>query len=176
MSGQPYDPMEEALRLAEQCYPILVGEPAVIQGAALCELVARHVAGHVILNDREATAKLRIGILAAFIEAVENLIPVTDEQVIQPEIRRRGDAPGYWKNETSGALRPAVEAYLNGEPLNDEQIAVIRHYLAQWIYARGFDGGGEGVGRLRDTLGGLKSRRAIKRWLDDALEAGIDPL
>jgi hypothetical protein len=84
-------------------------------------------------------------------------------------------APGYWMHETSGALRPAIAAYLNREPLTDEQIAVIRHYLAQWIYAPGFDGG-EGVGLLRDTIGGLKSRQAIARWLDRADQVGIDPL
>jgi hypothetical protein len=59
--------------------------------------------------------------------------------------------------------------------LTDEQIAAIRHYLAQWIYAPGFDGG-EGVGLLRDTIGGLKSRQAIDNWLGAALEVGIDPL
>ena len=80
----------------------------------------------------------------------------------------------YWMHETSGALRSAIVAYLKGEPLNDEQIGVIRHYLAQWIYAPDFDG--QGVGRLRDTLGGLKSRQAIKAWLDEALAVGIDPL
>ena len=83
-------------------------------------------------------------------------------------------APGYWMHETSGALRHAIVAYLKGEPLNDEQIGVIRHYLAQWIYAPGFDG--QGVGRLRDTIGGLKSRQAINAWLDEALDVGIDPL
>jgi hypothetical protein len=82
--------------------------------------------------------------------------------------------PLYWMYETSGALRPAIVAYLNREPLTDEQIAAIRHYLAQWIYAPGFDG--QGVGRLRDTLGGLKSRQAIQAWLDEAMDIGIDPL
>jgi hypothetical protein len=82
--------------------------------------------------------------------------------------------PLYWMHETSGALRPAITAYLEGEPLTDGQIAVIRHYLAQWIYAPAFDG--QGVGRLRDTLGGLKSRQAIQAWLDEALDMGIDPL
>jgi hypothetical protein len=84
-------------------------------------------------------------------------------------------APGYWMHETSGVLRPAIVAYLNGEPLTDEHIAAIRHYLAQWIYAPGYDGG-EGVGRLRNTIGGLKSRQAIDQWLDRALQVGIDPL
>lgn len=85
-----YEPTDEALRVAGLCYPILAGEPSIIQGAALCELVARHVAGHVIPGDKEETAKLRAFLLETFIETVEQLIPITDEFVIQPEIKRRG--------------------------------------------------------------------------------------
>jgi hypothetical protein len=84
-----YQPTEEALRIARACYPILAGEPPLIQGAALGELVARHIAGHVIPNDREQTAKLRDAVLSAFVALVESLIPIEDEGVIQPEIARR---------------------------------------------------------------------------------------
>ena len=38
-------------------------------------------------------------------------------------------APGYWKHETSGVLRPAVEAYLGGGPMTGSQIAAMRAYL-----------------------------------------------
>ena len=85
-----YEPTEEALRVAAECYPILAGEPAPIQGAALCELVARHIAGHVIPNNPAETQRLRRDLLAAFIQTVEQLIPVTDKELIQPELKRRG--------------------------------------------------------------------------------------
>ena len=39
-------------------------------------------------------------------------------------------APGYWMNEMSGALRPAVEAYLHDEPMTARQIAAFRAYCA----------------------------------------------
>ena len=42
-------------------------------------------------------------------------------------------APKYWMYEESGVLRPAVEAYLNGEPLTAGQVKLMRLYLKQWI-------------------------------------------
>lgn len=84
------------------------------------------------------------------------------------------EVPGYWMHETSGVLRPAVEAYLNGWPMTDAQIAALRGYLRQWIAApvwRGAD-----VDELREWIDGLTSRAAIKRWLDYAERCGIDPL
>ena len=43
------------------------------------------------------------------------------------------EAPGYWMNETSGVLRPAVEAYLFHEDLSHEHIATLRAYFRQWV-------------------------------------------
>jgi hypothetical protein len=34
-------------------------------------------------------------------------------------------APGYWMHETSGRLRPAVEAYPKGAPMTGEQTAAL---------------------------------------------------
>lgn len=82
--------------------------------------------------------------------------------------------PGYWMWETSGVLRPAIEAYLFGDGMTPEQIAAMRAYLRQWIEApawRGFD-----VHELRAGLDGLTTRQAIHEWLDLADSAGIDPL
>jgi hypothetical protein len=36
-------------------------------------------------------------------------------------------APGYWRNETSGALRPAIKAYLQGGLMTESQITPMRH-------------------------------------------------
>jgi hypothetical protein len=82
--------------------------------------------------------------------------------------------PGYWQHETSGVLRPAVEAYLHGEPMTPEQIAAMRTYLRQWISAptwRGAD-----VDKLRARVDGLFAVDSIDRWLRDAEAMGIDPL
>ena len=82
------------------------------------------------------------------------------------------DAPGYWMNETSGVLRPAVEAYLNNEPMSEGEIAAMRAYLRQWI-AGFFDAG---AADLAGRVDKLTSREAVENWLDDATEIGIDPL
>jgi hypothetical protein len=37
-----------------------------------------------------------------------------------------GASPGYWINETSGVLRPAVEAYLRHEPMTPAHVAAVR--------------------------------------------------
>lgn len=79
---------------------------------------------------------------------------------------------GYWKNETSGVLRPAVEAYLAGSDLTAEQIGALRAYLRQWVNCPLF----EGVDGLRDGIASLTNRKQIERWLERAEELGIDPL
>ncbi len=88
--------------------------------------------------------------------------------------------PGYWMQESSGVLRPAIEAYLKAvtEPdapeMTGEQIATMRAYLRQWCNAPGFRGAA--IDELRATIGGLTTRRAISAWIDHAVDAGIDPL
>jgi hypothetical protein len=82
------------------------------------------------------------------------------------------DPPGYWMNESTGVLKPAIEAYLKGELLTHGQIAAIRSYLRQWM-----TGPWHGdVEALRTSIDSLTTRAAIHDWLTRALEAGIDPL
>lgn len=88
-------------------------------------------------------------------------------------------APGYWINETSGLLRPAVEAYLSGSEMTPGQIATMRAYLRQWINAPVWDlnpYGSDALDGLRDGIDSLHSRAQIETWLDKALDVGIDPL
>jgi hypothetical protein len=82
--------------------------------------------------------------------------------------------PGYWMNETSGALRPAVDAYLGGRPMTAVQIAAMRIYLRLWINADWQ--GGATLDRLRRSVDELTTVNAIRRWLHDAGELEIDPL
>ncbi len=87
--------------------------------------------------------------------------------------------PGYWMTETGGQLRPAVEAYLRGEPLSPDQIGLLRAYLRQWIDAPSWIAPPEhpqAIVELRARVAGLTTRAAIAAWLEDALEIGIDPL
>lgn len=82
--------------------------------------------------------------------------------------------PGFWMYETSGRLRPVIEAYLNGKDLDPDQIAMMRAYLRQWINAFGFVG--PDIENLRRRVDGLISQDAIDVWIYDAVEAGADPL
>lgn len=82
-------------------------------------------------------------------------------------------APGYWMDETSGALRPAVEAYLNGQEMTVGQIGAMRAYFRQWMDAPTWAGD---LLQLRADIEKLTDRRAINEWLNTALELGIDPL
>jgi len=91
--------------------------------------------------------------------------------------------PGYWMDETSGALRPAVEAYLNHEPLTAAHIGALRAYLRQWIGAEAWDlhphAGEEDraqLAQMRARVDSLISRQAIDTWLDAAIDMGMDPL
>lgn len=83
--------------------------------------------------------------------------------------------PGYWMNETSGVLRPAVEAYLRGHAMTEDQIAALRTYLRQWI-TRGAWAPTDGLALLRAGVDELRSRQDISEWLEIALDEGIDPL
>ena len=78
----------------------------------------------------------------------------------------------YWMNETSGVLRPAIEAYLNDEPMTEPQIAAMRVYLRQWMDARW---AGD-INWLLDVIDQLTTQAAITAWLEHAFELGIDPL
>jgi hypothetical protein len=81
-------------------------------------------------------------------------------------------APGFWMYETSGRLESAIWALLEGDRLRDDEIALIRAYLRRWINAPGWGA----VDDLRRRIDELTSTEAINRWLDDALQEGIDPL
>lgn len=82
--------------------------------------------------------------------------------------------PGYWMNETGGELRPAIEAYLEHRPMTDRQLALLRLYLRQWIMAPSWQG--RMIDVLRTQVNEITTRADIDRWLDRALEEGIDPL
>jgi hypothetical protein len=85
-------------------------------------------------------------------------------------------APKYWMHETSGVLRIAVESYLAGGEMRIRDIAALRSYLRQWIESPVWGGDCEVIAQLRQSIDGLTNRYDIARWLELALEEGIDPL
>ena len=82
--------------------------------------------------------------------------------------------PGYWMDETTGVLRPAIEAYVNHRLMRPEHIVAMRAYLRQWIASDVW--AGPDIERLRADVDGLTSREAIDAWIERATEAGLDPL
>ncbi len=78
--------------------------------------------------------------------------------------------PGFWMYETTGVLRPAIIALLDGADLTPEHIAALRAYLRQWV------AGFRGVDDLRARVDSLTTKAAIDSWINDAIETGIDPL
>lgn len=83
--------------------------------------------------------------------------------------------PGFWMYESTGVLRPAVEAYLNGREMTDGQVGAMRAYLRQWIADPSWTGG-TAVSNLREAVDTLDSRGSIHAWLELAGQIGIDPL
>jgi hypothetical protein len=82
--------------------------------------------------------------------------------------------PGYWMNETSGVLRPAVEAYLNGKDMTPGQILAMRAYLRQWINNGSWKG--PMLDPLRTRVEEIVTRKDIHDWLEMSMHEGIDPL
>ena len=82
--------------------------------------------------------------------------------------------PRFWMYETSGVLRPAVEAYLMHRTMTGDQVAAMRAYLRQWIASPAWQG--ERIEELRAAIDGLTNRKAIRDWIDIAADEGLDPL
>ena len=92
-------------------------------------------------------------------------------------------APKYWRNETSGLLAQAIEAYLESRPMGSFAVAAVRAYLRQWIDSPAWDMNPAADDESRRELAGLRAaaaaietRRDIDEWLYRAIEFGADPL
>lgn len=95
----------------------------------------------------------------------------------------QSDEPGYWMWESSGVLRPAVEAYLEGRALSAEDIAALRAYCRQWVMSSAWDrnpymneDGQRWLSQVRASVDGLTSREALRAWLQLVADGGMDPL
>jgi hypothetical protein len=68
--------LETVTTLVEQIKPLFAGKRPEVQGAALAELLAIWLAGHVVRHDAEATRTLRADLLAEHLLAVRQLVEV----------------------------------------------------------------------------------------------------
>ena len=80
---------KEVEALVNAVRPLFAGKSAGVQGAALADLLAMWLAGHVIREDSEASARLREQMLEAHLIAVRALVPVNYAGLIEPELERR---------------------------------------------------------------------------------------
>jgi hypothetical protein len=85
--------------------------------------------------------------------------------------------------ETGGHLAPAIKRYLDGRPLQLGDIPLIRAYLCQWIQSPVWDKnpnqtpeGAILLAQLREQVLRIVDRSDIHKWVELAVEQGIDPL
>lgn len=84
------------------------------------------------------------------------------------------EGPGYWMNESTGVLAPAVRAYFDGVEMTGAQVWAIRAYFRQWMEKGNWQG--PQAEALRDMVSDIRDRRDIDNWLRLAEQAEIDPL
>lgn len=85
------------------------------------------------------------------------------------------NAPKHWQQETSGALKSVVWAYLTHERLTLYQIALLRAYLKQWVYSPVWKGSTELDG-LREQVTEATTQRDLDCCIELAVHMGLDPL
>lgn len=92
MNDNDGDEIEAMRAMVEGMSACLVGKGSRLQGAALADLTAMWVAGHVLVGaegDAEATDKLRENLLALHIELIRKLIPVNALEIQRKMGERR---------------------------------------------------------------------------------------
>lgn len=116
----------------------------------------------------------------------------TGEQITDSQLReicenakrqaREGNLPPYWKNEASGILQPAVIALIEHganpqtyAPPTPQQVGLIKQYFALYINAPCWRVTEE-LAALREAVQGLQTVEDLDRWLNQAIQEGIDPL
>ena len=80
------DPADAAVALVEAVRPLFAGKPAQVQGAALADLLAIWLAGHVT-PDPETTRQVQEEVLEMHLRAVRQLIPINFAEKIAPRLR-----------------------------------------------------------------------------------------
>ncbi len=90
--------------------------------------------------------------------------------------------PFFWKDEISGTLISAVNAYLDnrikGTAITDEQLGLVRDYLCHWINAPCWENPEfqTELADLRISARDLATAKEISEWIFKALDIGLDPL
>jgi hypothetical protein len=81
------DEADEVHDLVEAVSPFFVGKPTQVQGAALADLLAIWLAGHVNRDDPSKSARIREEMLELHLKAVRALIPINYATLIEPKLK-----------------------------------------------------------------------------------------
>jgi hypothetical protein len=81
--------------------------------------------------------------------------------------------PKHWRYETSGVLRPVIDAYLRGHELTTHQVSSMRAYLRQWIQSPAWFGDNSD---LKRSVEAIQTVADIQAWVKAAVRRGMDPL
>lgn len=82
--------------------------------------------------------------------------------------------PYFWMEEQSGALAPAINNYMNGEGLSQQEFNLLRQYLRQYLERAVLTGDAKRQ-LLLDRLAKMRSIRDIERFTEELAEYGIEP-
>ena len=85
------DDVKEVEFIVKAASGLLHGRSGQVQGAALADLLAMWLAGHLILGDPKKTKRLREEMIAAHLKTVRAMIEINYRDRIQPELRRRSN-------------------------------------------------------------------------------------
>ncbi|NJO81474.1 MAG: hypothetical protein HC828_01070 [Blastochloris sp.] len=82
--------------------------------------------------------------------------------------------PHFWMTEQSGRLEESVDAYFNGERLQEEHLNIIKQYLRQYIERAVLPGDAQRH-KLLTRVEKLRNTRDIERFADELSEVGVEP-
>jgi hypothetical protein len=85
------DEVKEVQFIVKGAGALLMGKSPQVQGAALADLLAMWLAGHLILGDPKKTKRLREAMIAAHLKVVRDLVEINYRERIEPELRRRSN-------------------------------------------------------------------------------------
>jgi hypothetical protein len=86
------DPAKSVEALVRKIMPLLKGKSPEVQGAALADLLAMWLAGHLDRDDPEGekTRLIREATLELHLMAVRALIPINYEMQVKPQLKAQG--------------------------------------------------------------------------------------
>jgi hypothetical protein len=111
----PDEDVEAVLALVSAVKPFFAGKPTEVQGAALADLTAMWVAGHVA-SDPGKTHACWERTLALHLEGIWKLIPINYAGIVEPKLRKKRESEREHRERDSGADGADGDDVETGEP------------------------------------------------------------